>query len=84
MFVALIAICVAMSFVSPAFTREANLFNTTRNFAFYGIMALGMTAVIITAGIDLSVGSVLGLSAVTLAMSMQAGAPIWLGFWCAC
>lgn len=79
-FVALIAICVVMSFVSPAFTREANLFNTTRNFAFYGIMALGMTAVIITAGIDLSVGSILGLSAVTLAMAMQAGAPIWLGF----
>ena len=38
-----------------------NFFNITRNFAGIGIMALGMTAVIITGGIDLSVGSVMGV-----------------------
>ena len=37
-----------------------NFFNITRNFAVIGIMALGMTAVIITGGIDLSVGSIMG------------------------
>ena len=38
------------------FWTEDNLFNITRNFSFIGIIALGMTAVIITRGIDLSVG----------------------------
>jgi ribose transport system permease protein len=45
----------------PHSSRPGNLFNVFRNFAFVGIMGLGMTAVIITGGIDLSVGSVLAL-----------------------
>ena len=47
------------SYASPSFLTPGNLFNVFRNFAFVGIIALGMTAVIITGGIDLSVGSVL-------------------------
>lgn len=77
--VALVVICLVMSFVSQSFVSEANLFNTTRNFAFTGIMALGMTVVIITSGIDLSVGSVMGLSAVVLSLVLQAGYPLWIG-----
>ncbi len=79
-FVAIVAIGVVMTFVSDAFMTERNMFNITRNFAFFGIMALGMSAVICTAGIDLSVGSLLGLCAITLGLTMQAGWGIEAGF----
>src|SRR5215510_28331 len=62
--VALVAICLGMSWIEPRFATEDNFYNSTRNFAFIGIMALGMTPVIITGGIDLSVGSVMGVAAI--------------------
>lgn len=77
--IAVLIICVAMSMISEAFLTERNLFNTTRNFAFVGIVALGMTAVIITAGIDLSVGSVMGLSGVVTGLVLNAGYPVSAG-----
>src|SRR5215831_19153765 len=52
-----------LSFATSAFATPQNLFNVTRNFAFVAIVAIGMTAVIITGGIDLSVGSTLCLAA---------------------
>ena len=59
--VALLLICAVMTVLQPAaFASAENFYNITRNFAFIGIMALGMTAVIITGGIDLSVGSIMG------------------------
>lgn len=71
--VALLAICLVMSWIAPeAFPTADNFFNITRNFAFIGIMALGMTAVILTGGIDLSVGSVMGLVGVVVGLIMQA------------
>jgi ribose transport system permease protein len=79
-FVALIVLCVVMSFVSDVFLTERNLFNVGRNFAFFGIMALGMTAVICTGGIDLSVGSLMGLTGVTAGLVMQSGYSIGFGF----
>lgn len=79
-FLAIVAIGVVMTFVSDAFMTERNMFNITRNFAFFGIMALGMSAVICTAGIDLSVGSLLGLCAITLGLTMQSGWGIEMGF----
>jgi ribose/xylose/arabinose/galactoside ABC-type transport system permease subunit len=54
-------------FSTNAFGTSANLFNITRNFTFTAIIALGMTLVIITGGIDLSVGSVLCLCSMVLA-----------------
>ena len=63
--VALAVICAVMGYLQPdSFATFDNLFNITRNFSFIGIMALGMTAVIATGGIDLSVGSIMGLVAV--------------------
>lgn len=62
--VALVLICAVMSYWQPVFATEDNFFNITRNFAFIGVMALGMTPVIITGGIDLSVGSTMGLVAI--------------------
>ncbi len=77
--IAVVAICVIMSFVSEAFATKNNFFNVTRNFAFIGIIALGMTAVIITAGIDLSVGSVMGLSGIVTGLMLDAGNSIYVG-----
>jgi ribose transport system permease protein len=78
-FLAAVVACVALSLATDTFATERNLFNVTRNFAFVGIIALGMTAVIITAGIDLSVGSVVVLSGMVVGMTMSAGYSIWIG-----
>ena len=77
--VALTLICVVMSQISNVFFTEDNFFNVTRNFAFIGIIAMGMTAVIITGGIDLSVGSVVGLSGIVTGMVLNAGHSLWAG-----
>jgi ribose transport system permease protein len=78
-FIAALMACLALTALTDTFATPQNLFNVTRNFAFVGIMALGMTVVIISGGIDLSVGSVLCLSAMVLAITMNAGYPLWLG-----
>lgn len=70
--------CLALTLLTDTFATERNLFNVTRNFAFVGIIALGMTAVIVSGGIDLSVGAVLVLSAMITATTMAAGAPLWV------
>jgi ribose transport system permease protein len=77
--IALIAICLVMSWLQPAsFASSENFFNITRNFSFIGIMALGMTAVIATGGIDLSVGSIMGLTAVASGLVLEAHYPAWV------
>ena len=78
-FFAAVVACVALSLATDTFATERNLFNVTRNFAFVGIVAIGMTAVIITAGIDLSVGSVVVLAGMVAGMTMNAGWSIWIG-----
>jgi ribose transport system permease protein len=76
--IALIIICLVMSYLQPAsFATTDNFYNITRNFSFIGIMALGMTAVIATGGIDLSVGSIMGLTAVASGLTLEAGYPAW-------
>jgi ribose transport system permease protein len=62
--VALIVLSVAIGLYQPSFFTPLNIANITRNFAPFGIMALGMTCVIITGGIDLSIGSIMGLVAI--------------------
>jgi ribose transport system permease protein len=75
--IAVFVISAIMLTISDAFGRYENFFNITRNFAFIGIMALGQTAVIITAGIDLSVGSVMGVVGVVTGLLMFQGYPMW-------
>ncbi|MBO0710258.1 MAG: ABC transporter permease [Acetobacteraceae bacterium] len=71
---ALLVICLVMTWLQPdAFASADNVYNITRNFAFVGIMGLGMTAVILTGGIDLSVGSVMGVVGVVCGLILQAG-----------
>lgn len=70
---AVVLACLFLSFATDSFATTNNLFNITRNVTFVAIVALGMTLVIITGGIDLSVGSVLCLSSMVLAVTMHAG-----------
>ena len=69
---------VGLSVASDVFATQQNLFNVGRNFAFVAIIAIGMTAVIITGGIDLSVGAVLVLTGMVVGMTMHSGMSIWL------
>ncbi len=71
-------IAALMSVVSDAFGSPDNLFNISRNFAFIGLIALGQTPVIATGGIDLSVGSIMGLCGVVTGLVLAAGQPLYL------
>ena len=71
----LVVLVVATAIASPAFLQIGNLLNVLRQTSVNAIMATGMTFVIVTAGIDLSVGSILGLSCVLVALLLKAGVP---------
>lgn len=67
---ALAALLVIMNFASPYFFTEGNMQNVAKNFSFIAIATLGVTFVIITGGIDLSVGSMMCFSAMITSMVM--------------
>ncbi|MFJ6853461.1 substrate-binding domain-containing protein [Streptomyces sp. NPDC091271] len=76
---ALVVLLVAMSLLSGDFLTTQNLLNVGVQAAVTAILAFGVTFVIVSAGIDLSVGSVAALSATVLAWSAtSAGVPVWL------
>jgi ribose transport system permease protein len=75
-FIASVLAFIYLSFASDTFFTSNNLFNVARNCAFVGIMGLGVTAVIITGGIDLSVGSLLCLAGMVTGMLMSGKLPI--------
>ena len=60
----LVGICVLFAFLTPKFLSAANLMNVASQASINVVLAAGMTFVILTRGIDLAVGSVLGLTAV--------------------
>jgi ribose transport system permease protein len=66
-FIALIIIVIIMSVLSPYFLNQDNIFNVLRGMSTIGIMAIGQTMVIITGGIDLSVGSLMAVSSILTA-----------------
>src|SRR5262245_51509762 len=68
----------AMTLASDEFLTSANMANLARQVAIFGIIAVGQLLVILTAGIDLSVGSVLGLTGCVTAQMMVDGTPILL------
>lgn len=74
-FTAAVLACLALTLLTDAFASERNLFNVARNFAFVAIIAIGMTAVIASGGIDLSVGSSVVLSAMVISVAMSSGLP---------
>jgi ribose transport system permease protein len=60
-----------------AFWTPNNISNLLRQGAMTAILAVGQTFVIITAGIDLSVGAIVGFTSVIVAWLLQAGVPLW-------
>src|SRR3954470_15290241 len=73
MFVALILMCAGLYVSNPDFLGESNVLNTTRQIAMLGIYAIGIGFVIITGGIDLSIGSIVGLTGVLMAATTLDG-----------
>ena len=73
---ALALMLLVLAIFVPQFRDIGNITNITRNFSFVGIVAMGMTLVILTGGIDLSVGSIWGMSAVIVAFLLTHGWPI--------
>jgi ribose/xylose/arabinose/galactoside ABC-type transport system permease subunit len=75
--IALVVLIVIASLLSDRFLTVPNLLNVLRQVAIVGILAMGMTFVILTAGIDLSIGSILGLSVVLYAGLLEGyGLPV--------
>jgi len=72
-FIIFIGMVILMSFLSPAFLNFYNLMNVVRQISFIGIVAMGVTMVIITSGIDLSSGSVIALVSVVAASFAHPG-----------
>ena len=72
---ALLVVAALISFSTPYFLTTDNLMGVFRSFSLIAIMSIGMVMVIITGGIDLSVGSVLGLSSLMTALGFQSGLP---------
>jgi ribose transport system permease protein len=72
----LLLMCLGLTFSTNKFLTQTNIISVIRQFSFISIMAIGECIVIITGGIDLSVGSVFAFSSVLSAMSLSAGMPV--------
>src|SRR5581483_752632 len=75
-FLTLIVLFLALAITTPHFLTQVNLASVARQTAVINIMALGMTLVIITGGIDLSVGSILAIAGLFGTMAIRDGKPI--------
>ena len=78
-FFALIVIIVVFSFLSPYYFSVSNFLTMAQHVAIFGILAVGMLLVILNGGIDLSVGSTLGLAGIVAGFMMQGVTLKWFG-----
>jgi ribose transport system permease protein len=78
-FLSLLVLGILIAALEPRFLSAGNLASVARQTAVITIMAMGMTMVMVSGGIDLSVGSMTALCGVTGAMAMAAGAPVLVG-----
>ncbi len=69
-FVVMVIMCVVMYIISPPFRSVNNILSVAKNFSAYAIAGIGVTMVIITGGIDLSIGSIFGFAGVIASMAM--------------
>jgi ribose transport system permease protein len=74
--ISLIVVFTVFSILVPIFLQQNNLINITLQASINAVVAIGMTLVIITAGIDLSVGAIVALSSVITAKFLVSGTPI--------
>jgi ribose/xylose/arabinose/galactoside ABC-type transport system permease subunit len=75
MIAAFLAIVIVFSALSPVFLTYGNFINIANQTAIISVLAFGMTLVMLSGGIDLSVGSLVSLSAVVCALILDTGAP---------
>ena len=78
-FASLIVLCIVIAILEPKFLSTGNLAGVARQTAVITIIAMGMTMVMVSGGIDLSVGSMMALAGVVGAFAMVAGAPAVVG-----
>lgn len=83
--IALLVMCIALSFLSDRFLTADNSWNVMRQISVNMIVSVGMTLIILTGGIDLSVGSILALAGAVTATMLKFGTEfvdlnIYLGF----
>jgi ribose/xylose/arabinose/galactoside ABC-type transport system permease subunit len=71
----LLGLCVALWILTPHFLTVSNLLNVMEQTAINAVIAVGMTFVIVSGGIDLSVGSIVAMSGVVMASLLQGGYP---------
>ena len=74
--IGLVLLCAVLWALTPYFLTPSNLLNILQQVSINAVVAVGMTFVIISAGIDLSVGSMVAFSGVVLASALQAGLPV--------
>ena len=72
----LLGLCVALWIATPHFATASNLVNVVEQSTIIGIISVGMTFVILTGGIDLSVGSLVALAGIAFGSAVQAHAPL--------
>jgi len=68
----LIALCIIIAILNPTFIEPANIINILLQISINGILAIGLTMVILTGGIDLSVGSLIALSGICMGLVQKA------------
>ena len=73
--IALVLLCALLTFLSPVFFTSNNLLGVARAFSLTAVAAIGQTMVIITGGIDLSAGSIIGLSSLSTGILLVNGGP---------
>lgn len=78
----LVLVCVVSAFVLPEFLTGTNLTNLLSSSLIVMILAMGMTVVLVSGGIDLSIGAVMALCAGVTAKSLLAGLPLFAAFLC--
>ena len=78
-FIALLLVIAFFSVMVPNFLTASNLLIMTQHVAITGLLAIGMTLVILTGGIDLSVGAVAGICGMVAGALLTNGLPLWSG-----
>ena len=74
--IGLVVLCGVLWILTPHFMTVSNLLNVAEQTSINAVVAVGMTFVILSAGIDLSVGSIVALAGVVLGAALQAGQPL--------
>jgi ribose/xylose/arabinose/galactoside ABC-type transport system permease subunit len=72
----LLLLCIALWIATPHFMTASNLLNVVEQSTVIGVLAVGMTFVILTGGIDLSVGSIVALSGIIFGVAVRSGSPL--------